>query len=170
MHDPFHAAIAQLAEDCGKVLLEHRLMVATAESCTAGMVAAALTSIAGSSDWFERGFVTYSNAAKSELLNVPAELIKAQGAVSEAVATAMVNGALLQSRAALAVSVTGIAGPAGGTPQKPVGTVCLAWGANTGWRRVATFHFKGDRHAVRSQSVVIALEGLLEAAAMVDIA
>jgi nicotinamide-nucleotide amidase len=167
MRDDYASDISRLAKDCGEALLQAHIKVACAESCTGGMVAAAITSIAGSSDWFERGFVTYSNDAKTELLHVPRKLIAKSGAVSEPVAAAMVEGALKASPASLAVAVTGIAGPGGGTAEKPVGTVCFAWGAASGWRRVMTHHLDGDRHAVRSKSVLIALEGLLEAATLV---
>lgn len=117
----------QLAVQAGIALKEKSLMVATAESCTGGLVAAAITDVAGSSGWFERGFVTYSNEAKSTMLGVPAKLIRDYGAVSEEVAHAMAEGALLNSRAQVALSITGVAGPTGGTPEKPVGMVCFGW-------------------------------------------
>ena len=136
-------------------------MLATAESCTGGLIAAACTEVSGSSDWFERGFVTYSNAAKTELLGVPAAVIEAQGAVSEAVASAMASGALARSRAACAVAVTGVAGPTGGSANKPVGTVWLAWATPHGVQ--AEHHrFAGDRAAVRQATVQRALAGLLQ--------
>lgn len=143
--------------------------LATAESCTGGLIAALCTSVAGSSDWFDRGFVTYSNAAKTEQLDVPAALIAAQGAVSEPVARAMALGALAHSAAQLAVAVTGIAGPGGAVAGKPVGTVWLAW-AWTGPRGTAdcrTEHLllAGDRSAVRSQSVWRAVAVLRELSA-----
>jgi nicotinamide-nucleotide amidase len=150
-----------LAEGVGASLRERGLMVATAESCTGGLVAGALTDIAGSSAWFERGFVTYSNQAKSEMLDVEADLFERYGAVSEEVARAMAEGALLQSRAQVAVAVTGIAGPGGGTPEKPVGTVCFAWTYLGEPADSETMHFAGDRAAVREQSVRHALGGLL---------
>ncbi len=142
--------------------------IATAESCTGGMIAAACTDLAGSSDWFERGFVSYSNAAKSELLGVDAALIDAHGAVSQAVALAMASGALARSAADLSVAVTGVAGPGGGSAGKPVGTVWLAWA----WRQAAgplqaeavLERFAGDRAAVRQATVVRALQGLLRQA------
>ncbi|MEP7208764.1 MAG: CinA family protein, partial [Casimicrobiaceae bacterium] len=133
----------------------------TAESCTGGLVAAALTAVAGSSAWFERGFVTYSNVAKEEMLGVPTALIAAHGAVSQATAAAMVTGAIARSRADVAVAVTGVAGPGGGTADKPVGTVCFAWVRREGAPVVATRYFPGDRAAVRAASVTVALEGLL---------
>ena len=143
-------------------LLARGAMLATAESCTGGLIAAACTSLPGSSAWFERGFVVYSNAAKSEMLGVAESLIAAHGAVSAEVAVAMAEGALLQSPAALAVAVTGIAGPGGGTPGKPVGTVWLAV-AERGGAAVATLlRATGDRDSVRGQSVRRALELVAE--------
>jgi nicotinamide-nucleotide amidase len=137
------------------------LKLATAESCTGGLIAAACTELSGSSDWFERGFVTYSNAAKTELLGVPTALIDQHGAVSEPVARAMAAGVLLNSRAQLGVSVTGVAGPTGGSADKPVGTVWLAWATPSGVTAECC-HFQGDRSAVRQATVVRALAGLLE--------
>jgi nicotinamide-nucleotide amidase len=135
----------------------------SAESCTGGLIAAACTSVAGSSDWFERGFVTYSNAAKTELLGVPGSLIAQHGAVSDAVVRAMASGALVQSHAQLAVAVTGIAGPGGGVPGKPVGTVWLAF-AGPGGVTSERLTLSGDRAAVRGQTVLHALRRLREAA------
>jgi nicotinamide-nucleotide amidase len=136
--------------------------LATAESCTGGLIAAACTELPGSSDWFERGFVTYSNEAKAELLGVEAALIAAHGAVSEPVALAMATGALAHSRADWAVAVTGIAGPGGGSAEKPVGLVWLAW-CRRGEAPQAERHvFAGDRAAVRRATVLRALLGLLE--------
>jgi nicotinamide-nucleotide amidase len=126
------------------------------------MVAGALTSIAGSSDWFERGFVTYSNEAKQEMLGVRAETLKKHGAVSEETAREMVQGALERSRGTVALAITGVAGPGGGTPAKPVGTVCFAWATKASPARAETAHFSGDREAVRRQSVDHALERVLE--------
>lgn len=153
--------IRSLASQLGRQLLERERMVATAESCTGGLVAAALTDIEGSSGWFERGFVTYSNHAKMEMLGVNGTLIEAHGAVSEEVARAMVEGALLESRAQSAVAITGIAGPGGGSRDKPVGTVCFAWIAMEQPAESETMHFDGDRAQVREQSVRHALGGLL---------
>lgn len=141
---------------------ERGLMVATAESCTGGLIAGCLTEIAGSSAVVERGFVTYSNEAKSEMLGVPAETIAAVGAVSEEVARAMAEGALARSRAGLTVAVTGVAGPGGGSAEKPVGLVhfgCALDGGETVHRRIV---FDGDRSGVRRQTVRTALEMLLE--------
>ena len=138
--------------------------MAAAESCTGGLIAAACTSQAGSSDWFERGFVTYSNEAKTAMLGVPAALITAHGAVSEAVARAMVQGALQQAPVQLAVAVTGIAGPGGAVPGKPVGTVWLAWGTAE-QVHAERLQLPGDRAAVRGATVAAALQRLAEAAA-----
>lgn len=143
------------------LLTRHGVTVTTAESCTGGALAAALTSVAGSSVWFERGFVTYSNGAKEELLGVPATVLAQAGAVSAAAAELMVAGALAQSRAQVAIAVTGIAGPGGGTPAKPVGTVCFGIGRRGAGTRSETARFAGDRTAVRAQSVAYALRLLL---------
>lgn len=141
--------------------------LATAESCTGGLIAAACTSVAGSSDWFERGFVTYSNAAKTELLGVDAEVIGRLGAVSEEVVRAMALGALARAPVQLAIAVTGIAGPGGGVPGKPVGTVWLAVAAAPAWGgrvHAERLQLGGDRNAVRAQTVMRALERAIEAA------
>jgi len=159
---PLNDEALALAADLGRALRARQWRVATAESCTGGLVAAAITAIAGSSDWFERGFVTYSNEAKHEMLGVPVTVIAESGAVSEAVAAAMAEGARSMSRAQCALSVTGVAGPGGGSAAKPVGMVCFGWVVDGASARVATGHFGGDRAAVRSQSVVAALRGLLE--------
>lgn len=137
-------------------------MLTTAESCTGGAIAKACTDLAGSSAWFERGFVTYSNESKQEMLGVPAATLAEHGAVSEAVTAAMATGALLHSRAQVAVSVSGIAGPGGGTTTKPVGMVCFGWVARDGKVRTATQYFDGDREAVRYQAVQYALHGVLQ--------
>jgi nicotinamide-nucleotide amidase len=139
--------------------------MATAESCTGGLIAAACTDLAGSSNWFERGFVTYSNAAKTELLGVDAELIECHGAVSQAVARAMAQGAVAHSHAQAAVAVTGVAGPGGGSPGKPVGTVWFGW-ATPGGTVTEMKHFDGDRAAVRQATVAHALARLLELLAL----
>lgn len=141
--------------------INNRLMLATAESCTGGLIAAACTDLAGSSAWFERGFVTYSNAAKTELLGVPAELIATHGAVSEPVVRAMAAGAVAHSHAQVAVAVTGVAGPTGGSPDKPVGTVWLGWSVG-GHITTECCHFAGDRAAVRSATVSHALTRLVK--------
>lgn len=152
--------IIELAARTGRLLQGGGLLLVTAESCTGGGVAQAITEIAGSSEWFERGFVTYSNLSKTEMLGVPAALIAQHGAVSEEVAAAMAEGALASSHAHIALSTTGIAGPGGGVPGKPVGTVCFGWAV-----RHRTFTerlvYAGDRQAVRQQSIERALQGLL---------
>ena len=152
----------ELARKLGARLKRGNETLATAESCTGGWAAQVVTSVAGSSAWFERGFVTYSNAAKQELLGVRTETLRAHGAVSEETAREMARGALERSRATVAVSITGVAGPAGGTPEKPVGTVCFAW-ARGGAVRSETRQFGGDRESIRRQSVILALEGVMRA-------
>jgi len=151
-------AIAAQVERLAAVLRRGGDRIATAESCTGGLIAAACTSLAGSSDWFERGFVTYSNDAKVEMLGVPPALIAAHGAVSAEVAGAMAEGALSYSRAAFAVSVTGIAGPGGGSPAKPVGTVWIGVAARDEKAVATLLQASGDRAAVRAASVARALE------------
>lgn len=141
-------------------LLQHRRLLATAESCTGGMIAAACTDLSGASAWFDRGFVTYSNAAKTDMLGVPAALIEQEGAVSEAVARAMANGALARSQAHASLAVTGVAGPTGGTEAKPVGTVWFAWCVG-GETHSEVQHFTGDRAAIRAATVRYALQRLL---------
>ena len=152
--------IMELAARVGAALKQKSLLLATAESCTGGGVAQAITEIAGSSDWFDCGFVTYSNNSKTELLDISATLIARHGAVSEEVAAAMALGSLANSRADVSVSTTGIAGPGGAVPGKPVGTVCFGW-ANDETSFTETLLFAGDRHAVRRQTVAHALRGLL---------
>ena len=159
----FDAALAPLLERLADGLRARGWMLASAESCTGGLIAAACTSLAGSSDWFERGFVTYSNAAKTELLGVPAALIAQHGAVSAEVARAMADGALSRSHAQLAVAVTGVAGPGGGTALKPVGTVWLAVAVAGSPAQAALLQLAGDRAAVRQQTVLRALAALLAA-------
>ncbi len=154
-------ATAALVEQLAKQLQQRQWMLATAESCTGGLIAGACTDLSGSSNWFERGFVSYSNTAKNELLGVEAALLKQHGAVSEEVARAMAAGALARSRAQVAVAVTGVAGPTGGTPDKPVG---LVWFGLALPDRVLTEkrHFPGDRAAVRAATVQHALQRLVE--------
>lgn len=156
------ALLYELAEKAGRALEARRLMLATAESCTGGWIAEAITMIPGSSAWLDRGFVTYTNEAKREMLGVRAETLERHGAVSEAVVLEMVQGALKASRAQVTVAVSGVAGPSGGTPQKPVGTVCFAWAIEGLPPRAEIRHLTGDREAVRRQSVVHVLEVLLE--------
>lgn len=153
--------IAPLVERLATQLQQRQWMLATAESCTGGLIAAACTDLSGSSNWFERGFVSYSNAAKNELLGVEDALIERHGAVSEDVARAMAAGALAHSRAQVAVAVTGVAGPTGGTPAKPVGLVWFGY-ALPGQLLTEKMHFPGDRAAVRAATVHHALSRLLE--------
>jgi nicotinamide-nucleotide amidase len=150
-----------LAKKVGRALEAKAARLVTAESCTGGWVAQAVTSVAGSSGWYERGYVTYSNAAKREALGVPATTLVRHGAVSEPTARAMARGALRRSRASVAVAITGIAGPGGGAPGKPVGTVCFAWARGRGVRS-ETKRFRGGRARVRRQSVLHALRGVLK--------
>ena len=158
----FSQALLGKAEDLLALGLTHGVRIATAESCTGGLVAASLTAIAGSSRVFERGFVTYANEAKSEMLGVPAELIEECGAVSEAVARAMAAGAISHSHAAAALAITGIAGPDGGSAAKPVGLIHIAAALDG----AATLHerhlFTGDRAAVREQAALAAMELLMQ--------
>jgi nicotinamide-nucleotide amidase len=155
------AELLQLSESVGQALLAQNLILTTAESCTGGWVAAAITATAGSSEWYERGFVTYSNAAKVDMLGVAPGTLDKEGAVSEATASEMAAGALAHSRASIALAITGIAGPTGGSPGKPVGTVCFAW-CRVGEAAICdTCCFPGDRNQVRYQAVMFALQGLL---------
>jgi nicotinamide-nucleotide amidase len=156
------ARIYDLAERVGRALERRKLMLTTAESCTGGWVAEAITMVAGSSAWFDRGFVTYTNVSKHEMLGVGAQTLERHGAVSEAVVREMTAGALHASHAQVALAVSGVAGPAGGTPDKPVGTVCFAWAFEDAPARAETHRFAGDREAVRRQSVLHALGVLLE--------
>jgi nicotinamide-nucleotide amidase len=153
--------IRPLVTQISAELLRKQQKVCTAESCTGGLIAKSFTDLAGSSDWFDRGFVTYSNAAKSEMLGVPASLIEDYGAVSEAVASAMASGALRHSEADYAVAVTGVAGPGGGSAEKPVGTVWIAL-ASAHQVETQCHHFGGDRGAVREATLRAGLETLLE--------
>jgi nicotinamide-nucleotide amidase len=156
--------LARLAAHVGRALLRSERAAATAESCTGGWIAKAMTDIAGSSQWFIEGFVTYSNESKFRRLGVPLSMLKRHGAVSEPVARAMALGALRRSGAHVSVAVTGIAGPDGAVPGKPVGTVWLAWAVKRGIKFRVTSeleHFRGDREAVRRKTVRAALAGLL---------
>jgi nicotinamide-nucleotide amidase len=156
--------LARLAARVGRYLLKGELSVATAESCTGGWIAKALTDIAGSSQWFVEGFVTYSNESKVRRLGVPSSVLKIKGAVSEATVRAMAAGAIRRTGAHLAAAVSGIAGPGGAIPGKPVGTVWLAWAERRGRAihvAVQLKRFRGDREAVRRKTVRVALEGLL---------
>ncbi len=149
-----------LAQQVGVSLKQHGMTLVTAESCTGGGVAQAITMISGSSEWFDRGFVTYSNTSKEEVLGVSPDTLEQYGAVSEQTVREMADGALQYSRAQVAVSVSGVAGPTGGTPEKPVGMVWFAWGTNNSMQAVC-HQLSGDRDAVRTKSVQIALQGVL---------
>ena len=155
------AALERLAAELGAALLARGWMLAAAESCTGGWAAQALTAVAGSSAWFERGFVTYSNASKMEMLGVEAATLESFGAVSEQTAAAMARGALSRSRAQAAFAITGIAGPTGGSLDKPVGTVCFAWALAGAQVVAARQQLRGDRRQIRAQSVQLALKNLL---------
>jgi nicotinamide-nucleotide amidase len=155
------ADLEDLAVAAGSQLLRCGLRLATAESCTGGMVAQAITSVAGSSAWFDRGFVTYSNASKQELLGVRTATLDQRGAVDEETAREMALGALKASHSGIALAITGVAGPRGGTPQKPVGTVCIAWADRDGMVRSEMRHFEGGRAQVRIQSACRALDVLV---------
>lgn len=150
-----------LSRRVGEALKAAAAMLVTAESCTGGWMAQAVTAVPGSSDWFERGFVVYSDDAKRELLGVAAQTLSLHGAVSEEAAREMARGALGRSRGTLAAAITGIAGPGGGSVGKPVGTVCFAWASTAGVLQSETCFFRGDRTSVREQSVIRALEGVL---------
>ena len=149
-----------LTKTLAEILLSRNWTVSLAESCTGGLVSATLTELAGSSEWFERGYITYSNEAKTECLDVPAQLIESHGAVSEPVAKVMAEGARINSGSNVAISITGIAGPTGGSPEKPVGTVCFGW-ATENQTLTKTIHFDGDRQAVRQQATAFALTELI---------
>jgi nicotinamide-nucleotide amidase len=154
--------VDELAKQLGGVLLKSKFHCAVAESCTGGSLAAAITDIAGSSQWFDRGFVTYTNKSKEEMLGVSSSILSTHGAVSEATACAMAEGAIINSNAEVSVAITGIAGPGGGSLDKPVGTVWIAWAKKLQPTHAQCYHFEGDRAAVRKQSVKVALEGMLQ--------
>jgi len=158
MTDP---VLYKLAEEVGAALKSRRLMLATAESCTGGWIAEAVTMVPGSSEWFERGFVTYTYISKREMLGVKVKTLEQHGAVSEETVREMASGALARSHAQVAVAVSGIAGPGGGLPEKAVGTVCFAWRMKDGRAGSETKVFPGDREAVRRASVEHALKGVL---------
>ena len=154
--------LQQLAIQLGDKLVARGWMVATAESCTGGWVGQLLTSLPGSSAWYERGFITYSNAAKTEMLGVRADTLENHGAVSEETACAMATGALTHSHAQASLAITGIAGPGGGTPQKPVGMVCYGWAFTDGTVISSNCRLSGDREEIRSRAVAAALRGLID--------
>lgn len=152
----------QLAVELADRLCARGWMLATAESCTGGWVGQLLTSLPGSSQWYERGFITYANAAKVEMLGVPEATLATHGAVSEQTASAMAAGALKHSHTQAALAISGIAGPGGGTPQKPVGLVCYGWALADGTVMSSTCRLDGDREEIRSRAVAAALRGLIE--------
>jgi nicotinamide-nucleotide amidase len=154
--------ITVMAQKMGRVARRRGIMIATAESCTGGGIAAAITRVPGSAKWFDRGFVTYHNLAKHQMLGVREATLHRYGAVSEAVARQMAAGALRRSQADVSVSVTGIAGPGGGSKEKPVGTVWFAWAAKGAEVQSRMFRFKGDRYEVRRQTVAMALQGIID--------
>lgn len=154
--------MTELAQRAGRLLSDHKLLLVTAESCTGGALAEIITRIPGSSGWFERGYVAYANDAKREALGVSAATLEHYGAVSEETAQAMAEGALDRSRAQMSVAITGIAGPEGGMPDRPVGTVCIAWAGKGQATRTVRTIFHGDRLQVRRQSCLLALQGLIE--------
>lgn len=153
--------ITDIAAEVGKRLAAHGWMLVTAESCTGGWTGQAITTISGSSAWYERGFITYSNASKHEMLGVQQSTLDQFGAVSPQTATEMAAGALGRSHAHISVSITGIAGPDGGTAAKPVGMVCFAWAHKNGWVQQETHYFSGNRDTIRGQAVITALRGVL---------
>lgn len=161
-NDVTDASLLRLAEQVGEAARVHRQTLVTAESCTGGWIAKMLTDIPGSSNWFECGMAAYSYEAKQALLGVRPQTLEQHGAVSRETVIEMVSGALVHSGATLAVAVTGIAGPGGGTEDKPVGTVWIAWKRRGGYPTAVTFHFDGDRDSVRRQTVAAALHGLAE--------
>ena len=154
--------LGELAHRLGERLRSGRWRLTTAESCTGGWIAQEITAVPGSSEWFEYGFITYANRAKQELLGVPSTILTQHGAVSEATVRAMAIGALARSAAQFSIAVSGIAGPGGGSPTKPVGTVWLAWAAAQSQVRAREYHFSGDRQAVRHAAVAEGLQGLLD--------
>lgn len=159
---PTAPSLLQLSQSLGEKLLARKWRVATAESCTGGGIAAAITAVAGSSSWFEYGVVSYANSAKEKLLRVNPHTLLHDGAVSQAVVEQMVSGVLALSDADIAVAVSGVAGPTGGSLEKPVGTVWFAWGLATGEINSQCFHFTGDRTSVQEQAVVQGLNGILK--------
>jgi nicotinamide-nucleotide amidase len=156
------AELLALSARVGHGLQTRGWLLVTAESCTGGGLSALITEVAGSSQWFDRGFVTYSNQAKQEVLKVKDSTLNQRGAVSEAVVLEMAQGALEQSRAQVAVAISGIAGPGGGTPEKPVGTLCIAWAAKSLGARAHTFQLTGSRAEIRQAALQQALLGLME--------
>ncbi|MCB5186654.1 nicotinamide-nucleotide amidase [Methylobacillus caricis] len=163
------AFLLTLSTELGRTMQQRQLLLALAESCTGGWAAQCITAIPGSSAWFDRGFVTYSNAAKQQMLQVQAATLQKYGAVSEETAREMALGALQYSDANISAAITGIAGPDGGSPHKPVGTVCFGWAHSDGRIITSTHHFSGDREQVRRQSVKTVIEGLLQLTLATDL-
>lgn len=159
---PDDTALNTAAAAVGAALKQRGLMLTTAESCTGGWVAQVITAVAGSSEWFERGFVTYTNTAKKEMLGVAQATLEKFGAVSEEVVREMAEGALKRSHAEVSLAVSGVAGPGGGTPLKPVGTVCLAWAGKGAPARSRVEHFSGNREEIRRKAVYVSLQGMLD--------
>lgn len=162
MNTPQNHDLHEVTQALAKVLIKNHWHLSTAESCTGGMVAASITELAGSSDWFERGYVTYSNQSKSEDIDVSQNLIEQHGAVSDQVARAMALGAKQNSGSDLSLSITGIAGPTGGSPEKPIGTVCFAWALANDQIVSETKHFEGNRQQIRQQACDFSLKKLLD--------
>jgi nicotinamide-nucleotide amidase len=154
--------LQDLARKVGLALAQQGLMLASAESCTGGGLGQAITSIAGSSSWYERGFITYTDISKCEMLGVSSDTLEKHGAVSEETAYEMAEGAIVRSHAQVVASVTGIAGPDGGTAEKPVGMICFAWIMKDGLAHTETHHFSGSREKIRQQSVAGALQGIID--------
>jgi nicotinamide-nucleotide amidase len=160
--------LTNLSVALGHALLQRSYKLALAESCTGGLASATITDIAGSSAWFDRGFITYSNASKLDMLNVDAKTLAEHGAVSEETAVEMALGALQHSDANISGSITGIAGPSGGSTNKPVGTVCFSWAVKNGRVVTSTMHFTGNRQEIRHQAVIQLITGLIEILAQQD--
>lgn len=152
----------KLAKELGEILVQRGFMLASAESCTGGWVGQAVTSVPGSSKWYERGFITYSNNSKSEMLGVSLFSLEKFGAVSEQIAAEMAAGAISSSRAQVSIAVTGIAGPGGATEGKPVGKICHSWAIKDGLARTSVCFLEGDRESIRIQAVAIALQGTID--------
>jgi nicotinamide-nucleotide amidase len=161
LNTPRNIDLHEVTQELARVLIKNHWHHSTAESCTGGMVAASITELAGSSEWFERGYVTYSNQSKSEDIDVSQNLIEQHGAVSDQVARAMALGAKQNSGSDLSLSITGIAGPTGGSPEKPIGTVCFAWALANDQIVSETKHFEGNRQQIRQQACDFSLRKLL---------
>lgn len=159
---PTDLELYQLAEQVGHALKQHAYQLVTAESCTGGWVGMVMTAVPGSSTWYDRGFITYSNDAKQAQLDVSVDTINTCGAVSETTVREMAQGALQHSRANISLAISGIAGPGGGTPQKPVGTVCIGWAMADGTHLETTCRLSGDRDEIRARAVAAALRGVIE--------